>query len=216
MASENDNPTVITPARMSLPRVPSDVENPEILRAYLQNLNNAMQRFADTVHVDLSYGHATWPVLSDSAEPVQSSDAVEGSFMFENDGTRQYVWARNNSTLRLLTNLPQNYIAYATAIQNSATGGWGIETWTFPQGGFKTGTYPTVICTLEGPTAHMQADGYLHTVFNTTPSATAVTFYIDEWYERDPVFIGAGAGPTRVACQTSTVWINAFAIGQAP
>lgn len=203
-------PAILTPKSLFIAPLPDSVED-EGLRDSWDKMRITVMELAAQVHTDATLGHCRYPIYASA----YVSNMMEGGLGMENDGTREYAWARINGTAHILTNLPQNYIAYGGAIQNSAGGaGWGIETWTFPQGGFKAGTVPTIIASLEGPTAHMEADAYLHTVHHVTPPTAAnVTFRIGEWWELDS---GFGGGPRRSACASNTVWINAIAIGEPP
>jgi len=185
------------------------------LKAFLQELLEYQRQFAASIReygrclsADITLGGTVYPKTVAAA----AANVLEDGLCMEYDGTRAYAWAKINGLLRVLTNLPQGYVAYATAIQNSAGGaGWGIETWTFPQGGFKAATYPTVLGSLEGTIAHMRGAGVTHELFLLSPpSATAVTFRIDELSVADI----PPATLSRAVCSSNTVWIDALAVGE--
>lgn len=192
-------PSQLTPLEFEVPHIPDSIENEE-LREYLRDLNQRLEEHLRAVSQDMTQGRAMWPVLTD----VDSTDTLPGSFCFEYDGTRRLVWARvDTAAPRILTNIPQGiHVELHGQIQNSAVGGWGVETWTFPLGGFAAGVVPTVGGFLEIPAAHW---GRIHVVYCDMPTNTAVTFHIEEW---DPI----GLIPT--ACTSGGVWINATAIGR--
>ena len=154
---------------------------------------------AGYVHTDVTLGHCRYPVYASA----YVSNIMEGGLGMENDGTREYGWCRINDNLHPITNHPQDYISYA---QWWANDGGGVWTWTFPQGGFANNNV-TVVASLEGSAAHMQAGESLHTVFHEGITSTQVTFHVDHW----GVF-GAGV-ITPAPCNNATVYINAIAIG---
>ena len=195
MATE---PTLQIPSELKLPKFRPSVPDAN-LQEWTDAVILAVARYTHQLHTDLTYGHPTWPIYSTAI----NSNMMEGGFGMENDGTREYSWARINDNVHPITNHPQDYISYGEALQNAV----GVITWTFPQGGFSD--IPTVLGTLEGTQAHMQACDQLHTLFHTLPTTTQVTFYIDEWLDAVPSICSK-------PCTSNTVWVNAFAIGTPP
>jgi len=211
------SPTIQTPTEPMLPDVPQTPaeitgENLKqvisMLFEHQRRLTHALREYGRAISADITLGGTVYPKTVAAA----AANVLEDGLCMEYDGTRAYAWAKINGLLRVLTNLPQGYVAYATAIQNSAGGaGWGIETWTFPQGGFKAATYPTVLGSLEGTIAHMRGAGVTHELFLLSPpSATAVTFRIDELSVADI----PPATLSRAVCSSNTVWIDALAVGE--
>jgi len=196
-------PSQLTPPEFELPEIPANLEGEE-LREYLWDMQMRLQEQFRALYQDLTQGRAMWPVLSD----VDSTDTLPGSFCFEHDGNRRLVWARVDAAVapRMLTNIPQGYdVLLHGQIQNTAVGGWGVETWTFPLGGFAAGVIPTIGAALEITAAH--GAGAFHSLWYTMPTNTTVTFYVDEWD-----FVGLVPQP----CTRGDTYIHATAIGRLP
>jgi len=198
-------PELQTPKMLHIDSLPASIADPGLRSAWDQ-MAGVINRLVHSLHTDITLGHWAAPIYTTAT----ASNIMEGGIGMENDGTRKYTWSRVGDALQMLTNLPQGYIAYADAIQNTAAGGWGINTWTFPQGGFAAA--PFIVGELEvtaANLAHMTAADSLHQLFHTTPSSTQVTFRIYEWGDAMPTI-------TPILCTSNVVWINAIAIGQPP
>jgi len=208
-------PTIDTPFEPMLPRLPvlPEVVDPDNLKQVLEEfleyqhqLAASLRDFGRAVSADITLGHTVYPKTTAAV----AANVLEDGLAMEWDDPRAYAWAKINGTLRILTNCPQGFIIYSQYLQNSAVGGWGISTWTFPQGGFANVATIVVTGMLEGVTAHMHLDSYLHHCWHLAPTVTEVTFYIDEWFELDGI---PNLGPRSVACASDTVGINAMAMG---
>lgn len=74
--------SLYTKPTISLPRIPPQIDNAEV-RAYLERVNRAVEKFVKDVYNDLSNGRVQHRVYS----TVPTTDDVEeGEIVFYNDG----------------------------------------------------------------------------------------------------------------------------------
>ena len=89
-----------TKPTISLPRIPPQIDNAEV-RAYLENVNRAIEKFVKDVYNDLSNGRVQHRVY-DSVPTT--SDVEDGEIVFYDDGAGDVrMYANVDGTMKYIS-----------------------------------------------------------------------------------------------------------------